>query len=101
MDFDTLAVGEAALDLANALVHLELRALQGHCLPHLAETAAKALLEGYRPDRQVRRRLQAYADASRLRLVCVYALRPRQEPVSALLDRLGQPVIGTMEGVQS
>ena len=31
LDLDTLAVGDPALDVANLLVHLELRMLQGHC----------------------------------------------------------------------
>jgi aminoglycoside phosphotransferase (APT) family kinase protein len=94
LDFDTLAVGEAALDLANALVHLELRGLQQHCSPRTARTAAIGLLEGYRPGRQVRRRVQAYADASRLRLACVYAFRPPEAfTVSALLAQVGQPIL--------
>ncbi|MGH8934431.1 MAG: phosphotransferase [Egibacteraceae bacterium] len=33
LDFDTLAVGEAALDIGNALAQLELRAMQGYCSP--------------------------------------------------------------------
>ena len=99
LDFDTLAAGEAALDLANMLVHLELRVLQGHYLPEAAGIAADALLEGYRPGKNVFRRLQAYADASRLRLACVYAFRPRSHEgveqasvVQQLMARLGRPL---------
>jgi aminoglycoside phosphotransferase (APT) family kinase protein len=93
LDFDTLAMGEAALDVANALVHFELRALQGRCSPQLAATAADALLEGYGPSSHVRRRIGDYADATRVRLACVYAFRPHQVAVvPALLARIGQRV---------
>jgi aminoglycoside phosphotransferase (APT) family kinase protein len=85
LDLDTLAVGEAALDLGNLLAHLELRALQGRCTPGQAGDLAAALVDGYRPSAQVRRRLPAYLAASRLRLWCVYAFRPRWRP---LLDTL-------------
>lgn len=89
LDFDTLAVGEAALDVANALVHLELRVVQGRCSPERAIAAAAALLEGYRAGPEVWRRLDAYANATRLRLACVYAFRPWAESVAfALLDHV-------------
>lgn len=93
LDFDTLATGEAALDLANALVHFELRALQGRCPPGQAAAAGVALLDGYGPGLSVRRRLDPYADAARLRLGCVYAFRPYGVSlVPALLARVGQPI---------
>jgi aminoglycoside phosphotransferase (APT) family kinase protein len=76
LDFDTLAAGEAALDIANALVHLELRVLQGMCTKAQAMAAAAAFCSSYRIDRVVHQRLQAYAAATRLRLACVYACRP-------------------------
>lgn len=87
LDLDTLARGDAALDVANLVVHLELRALQGHCGPGLARAAADAFFDGYRPDRGLRERLAAYAAASRLRLACVYAFRPRW-------SRLGGRLLG-------
>lgn len=90
LDFDTLAVGEAALDLGNALAHLELRALQGGCPPATAAAAASALLAGYRPDREVIRRLPAYLAATRLRLWCVYAFRPRWRASADALQRREQ-----------
>ncbi|MFQ5612158.1 MAG: aminoglycoside phosphotransferase family protein [Anaerolineae bacterium] len=95
LDFDTLAWGEAALDLANALVHFELRALQGRCSIRQAEAAAAAMLRGYHPGPAVYRRLSTYADATRLRIACVYAFRPYGMPlVPLLLARIGQPVLG-------
>ena len=94
LDFDTLAVGEASLDLANALVHFELRALQGACLPELAQAAAAALVTGYAPDSAVRSRMQVYADATRLRLACVYACRPAEISLSPLLfAQVGRPLL--------
>lgn len=85
LDFDTLASGEAALDVANALVHFELRALQGRYTSNQAARAGAALLSGYAPEAPVRARLTAYAAATRLRLACVYAFRPRWRACSAML----------------
>jgi len=94
LDFDTLAVGEAALDLANALVHFELRALQAACSPELAQAAAAALVAGYAPDPAVCARLQVYADATRLRLACVYACRPAASHLSPhLFAQVGRPLV--------
>lgn len=93
LDFDTLATGEAALDLANALVHLELRGIQRQWPASHARRAAAGLLSGYGPDSATMRRLPAYADAARLRLACVYTLRPREAAtVPALLNLLGTPI---------
>lgn len=91
LDFDTLAIGEAALDLANALVHFELRMLQGKYAPDVAAEAKAAWLDGYQPEAQVRRRLLAYADAARLRLACVYTFRPHGPTLGPkLLAKVGQ-----------
>jgi hypothetical protein len=73
LDFDLLAIAPPALDLANLLVHLELRAEQG--LLGDPATAAEAVLEGARPDAAVRSALPAWAEAARLRLRAVYSLR--------------------------
>jgi aminoglycoside/choline kinase family phosphotransferase len=86
LDFDTLAYGEAALDLANALVHFELRALQGRCTKQQAQAAQAAFLDGYQPDQHTCRRIDAYGAAARLRLACVYSFRPAwRAAVGALL----------------
>ena len=93
LDFDTLTTGEAALDLANALVHFELRALLGRCSPKKAAAACQAMLAGYQPSGAVCRRLKAYADATRLRLACVYTFRPHGLPIlTDLLAKIGQPI---------
>jgi aminoglycoside phosphotransferase (APT) family kinase protein len=93
LDFDTLAIGEAALDLANVLVHFELRVLQGRCTHADAENAIAALLDGYQPSAAMRDRVAVYADAARLRLCCVYTFRPDSRAViSHLRARIGQPI---------
>jgi aminoglycoside phosphotransferase (APT) family kinase protein len=75
VDFDTLAAGDPALDLGNLLAHLDLRALQGSCTPACAGELAAALLAGY-GDAGVATRAAAYAQSARVRLACVYAVRP-------------------------
>ncbi len=95
LDLDTIAIGEAALDLANALVHMELRVLQRRCSLERATKAARALFEGYDPGRKVINRLSIYSDASRLRLACVYSFRPEfSNLVPSLLARIRRPIIG-------
>jgi aminoglycoside phosphotransferase (APT) family kinase protein len=95
IDADTAAGGEAAQDVANLLVHLELRAAQGRCLAARAGALAAAILDGYGPGPDVVARLPAYAAATRLRLAAVYRLRPRDPRVCmGLLDRLHDPVPG-------
>jgi hypothetical protein len=58
------------------LAHLELRALQHRCAPTDSERLAAALLDGYDAGAAIRRRAAVYAQATRVRLACVYALRP-------------------------
>lgn len=73
LDFDLLALGDPALDLANFLAHLELRAEQG--LVADAAPAIAGTIDGYRPDASVRAALPAYRAAARERLRVVYAFR--------------------------
>lgn len=77
LDLDTMALGEAALDLANLLVHLELRVLQGVQLDR-ANEVARAFLGAYGPDQATLARIDAYGDATRARLAGVYAFRPHE-----------------------
>src|SRR5699024_6771465 len=76
LDFDLAAVGEPALDVANLLVHLELRAEQGLLAQDAAEALTAAFLDEYRPSDPVRAALPAYAAATRVRLAAVYRFRP-------------------------
>lgn len=77
LDFDLAAAGDPALDLANLLVHLDLRVLQGCSSRVQAQACARAIRQAYgvRPD--VYPRILAYQLTTRIRLACVYAFRPR------------------------
>lgn len=91
VDFDTFSTGEAALDVANAIVKLEVRAIQGLCTPEQADQGIEGFSAGYEPSREVLSRMNAYADVARLHLACFYAFRPawaKQVP-ALLIDRIG------------
>jgi aminoglycoside phosphotransferase (APT) family kinase protein len=91
LDFDLAATGEPALDLANLLVHLELRTLQGMCPSEKATACARALVDGYAPGPDTWRRLPGYALAARLRLAAVYSFRPGGGDVGLALLTEGAP----------
>lgn len=96
LDFDTLAVGEPALDVANFLVHLDLRAALG--LPvERARATALAFVDEYRPSTAVVERIPAHAAVTRIRLACVYAFRPRQAERAARL--VTDPLEGSLIAV--
>ncbi|MET1034818.1 MAG: phosphotransferase [Arthrobacter sp.] len=76
LDFDTAARADVELDLGNLLAHLELRRDQGVIAASARDSAAARVL-GVAADLGADpRRLDAYTEAARLRLVCVYAFRP-------------------------
>lgn len=87
IDVDTLAVGERALDVANLLVHLELRQAQGLLTDELAAAAREDFRAGVDAADLPAARLAAYARAARLRLAGVYAFRPRWRQVAEDLLR--------------
>ncbi|PRX97132.1 phosphotransferase [Allonocardiopsis opalescens] len=95
VDLDTLAAGDPALDVANLLVHLELRAAQGLLTGGRAELARTAFLGGLAPDEATLARAGGYAAATRLRLAAVYAFRPRW---CALARRLQAEALRPMGG---
>lgn len=76
IDFDTLAVGDRAMDLGNLLGHLDLRRAQGLLGATAARRLANDLLDGCGAAAPERRRAAWYARATLLRLCCVYAFRP-------------------------
>lgn len=94
IDVDTLAVGEAALDVGNLLAHTELRVLQGTWPEARARAAADALRDEL--DRlgvwgEIRARVPAYVRSTRLRLAGVYAVRAGEERTArALLERAAE-----------
>lgn len=85
LDLDLATTAHPALDLANLLVHLELRALQGTCVPGRARAVAAAVVEGFAPHDDVLAALPAWSTAARARLVAVYAFRPAPGDVPGLL----------------
>ncbi len=88
LDFDLAAVGDPALDLANLLVHLELRVVQGLTPQVRAQACAAGLLDGYEPSDQVLGSVPQHAELARLRLVALYAFRPAYR--DAVVDLLGR-----------
>ena len=76
LDLDLLAAGDPALDLANLLVHLELRVRQGVAAPDRVAACVEGLLAGYAPSGAVLAAVRGYDLAARLRLSAVYAFRP-------------------------
>jgi aminoglycoside phosphotransferase (APT) family kinase protein len=88
LDLDLATYGDPALDLANLLVHIDLRARQGICTDRRALMFATAVLDGYSPDPTLLRRLPAYAASTRLRLAGVYSFR---ETTPGLVDDLLRP----------
>lgn len=84
IDFDTLAVGETALDVANVLVHLDLRVALG-LSPERARQTAAAFVDAYLPSPAVVGRIAAHAAVTRIRLAGIYAFRPRHAAHAARL----------------
>ena len=78
LDFDLMAVGAPTVDLANFLVHLDLRALQGRVAD--AGPLRAAVLEGYRPTEVQLGQLSRRERSTWERLAAVYAFRPPQSP---------------------
>jgi thiamine kinase-like enzyme len=68
-----MAAGDPALDLANLIEHLVLRARQGVIADE--ESAVEALLQGYQPDEDTSSRVATYRALAARRLVAVYAFR--------------------------
>lgn len=77
IDFDTLALGDPALDLGNLIAHAQLRVVQGIWSIGVVERFIPALLDAVRPDVAIRARLGVWIEATRLRLACLYSFRPR------------------------
>lgn len=76
LDFDEAARAEAAADLANLAVHLQLRLRQGRLTAARYQAALRHVLAAAEELRVTRARFEAYANATRLRLGCLYSFRP-------------------------
>ncbi|MHA7155234.1 phosphotransferase [Arthrobacter sp. TMN-50] len=91
IDCDTVAVAEPALDLANLLVHIDLRKAQGVYSAAATHTAKQAILATASTMEVSEARMHAYAASTRLRLACLYAFRPPYRTVAHLwFERLEQ-----------
>lgn len=77
LDFDTVALAEPALDLANLWVHALLRVDQGLWSRSHGEVVQQAVRTVARELEVTPERFATYAEATRLRLACLYAFRPR------------------------
>jgi hypothetical protein len=76
LDFDEAARAEAAVDLANLAVHLDLRLRQGRLTAARYQTALGQVIATAQELRVTPARFDAYASATRLRLGCLYSFRP-------------------------
>lgn len=87
LDVDTACRGERELDLGNLSAHATWRRAQGIWSPAEAEAVTRAIAGVTSAGGYDRSRLRLYERASLLRLVCVYAFRPRWAArTEALLD---------------
>lgn len=77
LDFDTAAWAEPALDLANLAVHIGLRLDQGLWSEQHAAIAQEQVQEVRQALGVSDDRFEAYAEATRIRLACLYLFRPR------------------------
>ena len=102
LDADLLCIADAALDPANLLAHLTLRALQG-LHGATGETSAlcgEAFLEGYEleNERSFWPRLRLYEALAFLRLALLYSLRPRWRSLGEPLTGLAIRCLDDVEG---
>ena len=80
LDFDESCMAEAALDLANLDVHLELRWRQHRLSARRYAIAHSAVMSAASSLHVSPRRFAAYAASTRLRLACLYSFRPPWGP---------------------
>lgn len=76
LDFDEACRAEAALDLANLDVHLELRRRQNLLSAQRFAVAHASIVSAASRLHVSPERFEAYATSARLRLACIYSFRP-------------------------
>lgn len=76
LDFDESGRAEAAADLANLAVHLQLRLRQRRLNDQRYQTARRLVIAAAEELGVTPARFDAYAGATRLRLCCLYSFRP-------------------------
>jgi hypothetical protein len=77
LDFDEAGRAEAAADLANLFVHLTLRLRQRRLTAQRYQTARQQVIAAAAELRVTPARFGAYANATSLRLGCLYSFRPQ------------------------
>jgi hypothetical protein len=77
LDFDEAGRAEAAADLANLALHLQLRLRQGRLTAERYQFARGQVIAAAEGLRVTPARFDAYAKATRLRLGCLYSFRPQ------------------------
>lgn len=81
LDWDTMAIGEVALDAGNIWAHADLRHLLGHWPAAHAQAVWHTAVSEWRPDPVELARTDAYRRLILLRLACQYAFRPAHRHV--------------------
>ncbi|WP_427005952.1 phosphotransferase [Pseudarthrobacter sp. H2] len=93
LDFDEAGRAEAAADLANLAVHLALRLRQGRLTAGRYRTAHREVIAAAEELRVTPTRFDAYANATRLRLGCLYSFRPRWAALAGeFLNQRAEPL---------
>jgi aminoglycoside phosphotransferase (APT) family kinase protein len=77
LDFDEACRAEAAADLGNIAVHLQLRLHQHRLTAERYQTARRHVIATAEELHVTPARFDAYAAATRLRLGCLYSFRPQ------------------------
>ncbi|WP_424788858.1 phosphotransferase [Pseudactinotalea sp. Z1739] len=96
LDWDTVAVGEGALDAANVWAHTDLRRLLGHWPADSATDFWTTVVEHWDPAPAELDRATAYRRLLLLRLACQYAFRPAHAHVTQ--DLLALAMYGSADG---
>lgn len=87
LDVDTVCLGERELDLGNLAAHARWRCAQGIWTDSEAEVVLEAIGTAASVSGSDSARVRTYERAALLRLVCVYAFRPRwSDRTGTLLD---------------
>ncbi|MFF2316569.1 hypothetical protein ACFVTE_09890 [Arthrobacter sp. NPDC058097] len=98
LDFDESCRAEAALDLANLDVHLELRWRQNVLTTRRYAIAHAAVVSAAERLHASPHRFAAYAASTRLRLACLYSFRPPWGADAASYLVSGHPAAGNFPG---
>jgi aminoglycoside phosphotransferase (APT) family kinase protein len=97
VDWEGMAGGEGALDLAGLVAHLRLRVLERTCAPDVADAFEASLLNAYGATARTRSRTEAYVGLLNVRMACQHVFRPHGLSVAARLLAAPYPLGGRYE----